>query len=772
MKQPKLHPNFFKACLQLFFWVFFKPFTLRLYIDVLKELEKSLEKRRIFKIISIKKTNSSIIERYNSISIATIILAPCLIVFPIILVYQISFEEIDLLITSKNILKGMITGITVFMIVDVRYGIKMAGYSITMGLTSSIFFSLALNLEISEAYITVILFTAITGYLTNYVPSLPFAGILIGIVFIIGGNVALHYIISNQLIMITINFLFLLVHYRIYYYCFELPFHLVQVFLCWIIPDRTLNILRYSPVFWDERIWFPLPSLDNMLRKGFKQDKKEGMERIEQVSQSFMKFPTACSALAWITADTLKESTTITSLIENTKQVNWLPENLEDLGKDAVEIFPNLQGISRGLSSSLNTDLYNRRLSLRDALEHLYILDSRTKHLGRLAVERWQPVIEQWQKIISDELMTLSISNNETENPYQPGNPLQLTRKILFKGRQNLKDTVVNSLLERNRPTLVLHGPRRMGKTSFLLQLPALLPGHTIPVFVDLQRPARTQNTTSFLYHIARAISRDARPYRLIIPSPKKEEFTDSPFEAFETWIEDICLPILKNFNILLTFDEFEKLGEAIEKGKIDHEILDELRHLIQHQTQMAFLFAGVRTMEDLGPDWSSYFINIKPVSISYLLPEEARSLITDPDPEANFTLKYDEEVVNQIINMTCCHPYLVQLVCSAIVEEANAAKTNYVDLPLLDKAVIRSLQQGEPYFRNVWDEMASQSGQTVLRQIAISEKPLDLHEADSNIQIALSRMVKLKVLTKNDGTYEVEVPLVKKWILELAPVG
>ncbi len=473
----------------------------------------------------------------------------------------------------------------------------------------------------------------------------------------------------------------------------------------------------------------------------------------------------------------LKEANNITLLSLQINELAVLYRKQKDKFQNSLEIFPMLHSISKMLEevTSLSDDDPHRiRLILRDALTNLDTLNTQIEIIGSQTKERWKPVIEQCCKIISDELQKIVPSSEEieeTENPYQTGNPLQFIRKNLFKGRKNLTETIVHSLLERHRPTLVLHGPRRMGKTSFLLQLPALLPGNTIPIFADLQRPAFVQDTASFLYSLARAISSDARPYRIIIPSPERQFFEKSPFSAFEDWLDKEALPKLQTFNILLTFDEFENLGKAIEKEKISTDILDELRHLIQHQTQMAFLFAGVKTMEDLGQNWSSYFINIKPVPMSYLLPDEVHELIVNPDKNANFTLKYHEEVITRIIEMTKCHPYLVQLVCSAVVEEANLAKNNYADSEILEKAVNRALQQGEPYFRNIWDEMAGTDGQEILRQIALSETPLNFPDTDTKIQKALAQMVKLKVLTKTDGKYCVEVPLVKQWITELAPV-
>ncbi|MEE4359580.1 MAG: hypothetical protein V2I97_24110 [Desulfococcaceae bacterium] len=221
------------------------------------------------------------------------------------------------------------------------------------------------------------------------------------------------------------------------------------------------------------------------------------------------------------------------------------------------ELHPNF--FLDGLESSVTSDLYSKRLTLRNTIEQIGTLHTRVKFLGKLATERWQPVIEKWHRVISEELLTLSDSDNHTqlsENPYQTGNPLQRIRSSLFKGRTALRDSIAKALLEKHRPTIALHGSRRMGKTSFLLQLPALLPGNTIPIFADLQRPAVVQDTASFLYSLARAVSSDARPYRIIISPPERQFFEKSLFSAFEDWLEKEALPKLQNFNILLTFSE------------------------------------------------------------------------------------------------------------------------------------------------------------------------------------------------------------------------
>jgi hypothetical protein len=208
--------------------------------------------------------------------------------------------------------------------------------------------------------------------------------------------------------------------------------------------------------------------------------------------------------------------------------------------------------------------------------------------------------------------------------------------------------------------------------------------------------------------------------------------------------------------------------------------VLDELRHLIQHQRQLALLFAGVATLEELGPRWSSYFINVRPLRVTYLRLEEAEALIRTPDPEADFPLTYDDDVVADILDLTRGHPYLVQLLCADVVREANERETLRATPEVLTGAIERALESGTLYFRNVWDEMTGAdevsiaAGKALLRQLAEADEPLplDLDGADVATRRAVDRMVHLDVIEEIEGGYQFEVPLVKRWVAERAPVS
>ena len=164
----------------------------------------------------------------------------------------------------------------------------------------------------------------------------------------------------------------------------------------------------------------------------------------------------------------------------------------------------------------------------------------------------------------------------------------------------------------------------------------------------------------------------------------------------------------LEDRQLLLNLDEFEKIGTAINEKQISLRLFDELRHLIQHNDQLWFLFSGVKTLKEIGPNWSSYFISVVPMEMLYLEPEEARELLLDPDPD--FTLRYNEGIVEEVLKLTRCQPYLLQLLGAAMVTQANLHHTDTMTPELLKAAIEAGFIKGEPYFTNIWTEFTGES--------------------------------------------------------------
>ncbi len=97
-------------------------------------------------------------------------------------------------------------------------------------------------------------------------------------------------------------------------------------------------------------------------------------------------------------------------------------------------------------------------------------------------------------------------------NPFVFGQPIEETESNLFVGRSDTVREIEISLLgAEQKPALVVWGPRRMGKTSVLLQLPRLLGPEFIPAFVDMQAAAVRENINSFLRSVTGASARALR---------------------------------------------------------------------------------------------------------------------------------------------------------------------------------------------------------------------------------------------------------------------
>ncbi|MDB9346541.1 AAA family ATPase, partial [Nodularia spumigena] len=585
-------------------------------------------------------------------------------------------------------------------------------------------------------------------------------------------------------------------YYRVPDYLLFVPFS----FFASIInrpPPQALQLLYSLPPYTSELISLPLPNHDQLFISAFRSNSKQALN-IFQYTQ-FFALPgfqiTLQNALPQIVSDQLQEIKSIPELIFTTNSNHpILPflispfYHLDDdsdtptpdtpLPKVKPELsilLPRLQTIVRDIQSALeNKNIALRERGLERINNNLVKLQVQLPSLGlkNEALKRWTPVLESWQRVIElEKNQQRQLSQGELINPFQYGNPVRLNQKDLFKGRQQFADEIVRRILERDRPTLVLHGPRRCGKTSFLYNLPRLLPSDILPVFVDMQSSAITNKESDFCFGLVRAIHKDCKSQGVKLPSvPKRTEFQDSPYTTLEDWLDE-ALDEIGERRILLNLDEFEKIGTAIEKGQITLRLLDQLRHLIQHYEQLGFLFSGVQTLEELGPNWSSYFISVVPIKMLYLEPDEAKELLVNPDPA--FKLRYAPGIVEELLKITNFHPYCLQLLGASMVNQANFNRTDLITPELLQASINEAFTSGQPYFTNTWTEFTGTNpkeieiGQKLLLQIARTDNLIPVNTPIE--KKVLTRLLRYHILQQINGSYDFEVPLLKQWVRDRA---
>ena len=160
-----------------------------------------------------------------------------------------------------------------------------------------------------------------------------------------------------------------------------------------------------------------------------------------------------------------------------------------------------------------------------------------------------------------------------------------------------------------------------------------------------------------------------------------------------------------EKITLLLLFDEFEKLEEARKAGYIDlNLLLDWFRSTIQNRSHIALLFSGVNTFGEMDENWASYFVNAKTFRVSFLKPIEARDLITKPIPGFPSQQLFTADIVEEIIQVTGCHPFLIQAVCSELIDDLNHENCERVEMQDVTNAVTNVLENwGDTYFRDLW---------------------------------------------------------------------
>ncbi len=176
-------------------------------------------------------------------------------------------------------------------------------------------------------------------------------------------------------------------------------------------------------------------------------------------------------------------------------------------------------------------------------------------------------------------------------NPYIAGNPVTGTE--MFFNREDVFEFIHRTLIGKHRDNvIVLYGQRRTGKTSVLYQMRSRLDTRYLCIFMDLHGFA-LQGLDGFLWelanHIIRVLHRD---YQIALQRPSREEFVADPRSFFENEFLNQIWSAIGDRHVLLMLDEAVRLQEQVEAGKLEHEIFEYLRHLMQHYERLDFLFS------------------------------------------------------------------------------------------------------------------------------------------------------------------------------------
>ena len=217
---------------------------------------------------------------------------------------------------------------------------------------------------------------------------------------------------------------------------------------------------------------------------------------------------------------------------------------------------------------------------------------------------------------------------------------------------------------------------------------------------------------------------------------------------------------------LILTFDEFEKLQEAEERGTINLNLLfNWFRSVIQNRPHLALLFCGARMVGDMGRNWAGYFVNVERIKVSFLRETDAHSLIVDPIPHI-----FDEEVAGEIMRLTHCHPFLIQAVCKHIIEILNDGSRDQAIVEDVWASVKEVFESWAAYFWDIWNLCDQDQCVCLLALLALQHAQASQIVEGSGLSrqrtlLALEKLQMRDLVIREESVYEFAIPIFAQWL-------
>lgn len=352
----------------------------------------------------------------------------------------------------------------------------------------------------------------------------------------------------------------------------------------------------------------------------------------------------------------------------------------------------------------------------------------------------------------------------QTGNPYIAGSPLRDPEG--FFGRQDIIDWVSAELSNIHTNALVLYGQRRVGKTTILLQLRhSLSSDKFLPIYFDLQDQAKLR-LGEVLANLADSIGG-----RINLSEHKPESFDDEGKYFRSVFLPDLYRVLDKESRPVFLLDEFDVLDQG-DEGSLENNVASRalfplLRQVIDDDIRPAFVFVVGRRTEDLRVDFNQMFKTSLTKEVWVLDRLSAETLVRQA--EVNGTLKFTQQSIDRILQLTKSHAYLTQLVCQRLWQRAYAGKpsgTHTINVDDVTASIPDALEVGDQALIWLWNGLgpAEKIYAAVLAEISDEGKSIS---EDQVIKVLAEHAARARLRRR-----EVELApqdLITRHVLELA---
>ncbi len=350
------------------------------------------------------------------------------------------------------------------------------------------------------------------------------------------------------------------------------------------------------------------------------------------------------------------------------------------------------------------------------------------------------------------------------QNPYIAGNAISHP-EVLY-GRDELLAEIRRDFEIEDVRVGVISGQRRIGKTSVLLNLERSLQSSAFcPVYFDLLGEGSRSSSQTLAELAKRSLKRLG----------SSENLTNPVLVDSDDWIRE-----LQSFahprRLLFLLDEFDTLDRSANqpvRAEDYAQLLDFLRRETSRPGGPSILLSMGIKVDDLSVAASSLVRTASRRTVKFIDQTSAINLVKRGEKVGG--MRFNVGVPEKIIDITGCHPYLIQLICHTLWEVVDNHET--VKLSDIDDALPSVFDRGEHGFEWIWSGLEinekaalcavaiAYTGHSTKDEIVDTLANERIQISDAEIHVALNRLVGRDLLAEVKFEYCCSVELFRLWV-------
>lgn len=276
-------------------------------------------------------------------------------------------------------------------------------------------------------------------------------------------------------------------------------------------------------------------------------------------------------------------------------------------------------------------------------------------------------------------------------NPYIAGSPIR--NEEMFFGREKLIKRILNTL---HNNSLMLHGQRRIGKTSLQHQLKRRLENlndrefQFVPVLIDLQGTTEERFFQTIIEDILETCKSDLDGSASFHLHENGQEYSSRDFSSdLKTVLQTLNAKSEKKLKLVLLIDEVDELN------KYSEQVNQKLRSVFMKTfaENLVAVMSGISIKKHWQSEGSPWYNFFEEIEVPPFEREDALNLIRQP---VTGIFSYDDRAVEKIIEYSECKPFIIQKFCANVIHRIIELKRRWVTVEDVE-AVRAQVLKAEP---------------------------------------------------------------------------